>query len=272
MPELPEVEVIRRDLAPLLVGRCIREASILTPRIARRHRSPEAVASALAGQTIRALRRRAKCFQFDLGATSLIVRLGMTGQLRWWPASQPCVIDDHTHAVLRFAGEGVLTYRDVRKFGEWFLIPTESLEAVLRVGPEPLGDDFTAQVLRRICESGARIKAVLLDQRKIAGLGNIYADEALFRAGIRPTRRARSLSSAEIHGLRRAIRAVLHAAIRHRGSSISDFLDPCGEPGGFAPRHRVYHRHGTPCGICGTPIRRILLAQRGTHFCPACQR
>ena len=272
MPELPEVEVIRRDLVPKVVGRSIRQATILSPRLTRRQGSPGSVAAGLEGRRIEALRRRGKFFQFDLGDRSLIARLGMTGQFRWWHDSASCQTDEHTHAVFHFAEGGVLTYRDVRKFGELFLLPTEAVESTLRVGPEPLGAGFSVAVLRRICKSSARVKSVLLDQRKVAGIGNIYADEALFRAKIRPTRRAASLADEELQALRLAIRAVLTAAIRYRGSSISDFRDPCGEPGGFAPRHRVYHCHGTPCRVCGTVIRRILVGQRGTHFCPTCQR
>jgi formamidopyrimidine-DNA glycosylase len=272
MPELPEVEVIRRDLVPKLTGRTIREAQILTPRLTRRAGSPGSVAAGLVGRRIVALRRRGKCVWFDLGETSLIVRLGMTGQLRWWPEEAALAADRHTHAILRFAEGGLLSYRDARKFGELFLLPTAVVEETLRLGPEPLEADFTTAVLAGVCRSVARIKALLLDQRRIAGIGNIYADEALFRAKIRPTRRAASLRPVEIAALRDAIRCVLSEAIRHRGSSISDFRDPCGEPGGYAPEHRVYQRHGTPCRTCGSPIRRILVAQRGTHFCPTCQR
>jgi formamidopyrimidine-DNA glycosylase len=161
----------------------------------------------------------------------------------------------------------------VRKFGEIFVLPTQAVDSALGVGMEPLGPAFSAAALEGMCRGcRVRIKTLLLDQRKISGIGNIYADEALFRAGIRPTRRASSLRTDEIRALRRGIRAVLQAGIRHRGSSISDFRDPCGEPGRFAPLHRVYHRHGDPCVVCRTPIRRIILGQRGTHFCPACQR
>jgi formamidopyrimidine-DNA glycosylase len=160
----------------------------------------------------------------------------------------------------------------MRKFGEMFILPTEAAERTLRVGVEPLGDAFTPEMLGEICRSSTRVKSLLLDQRKIAGIGNIYADEALFRAGIRPTRRAASLRPEEIRSLRRAIRLVLQAGIRHRGSSIANYRDACGEPGRFAALHRVYQRHGEACHVCGTPIRRIVLGQRGTHFCPTCQR
>ncbi len=273
MPELPEVEVIRRALVPWLVGRRIEEAKIVEPRLTRRRGTPDEVAAALVGRTVASLTRRGKWFFFDLGGPSLVIRLGMTGQLLWWENRNQFRPDAHTHAHFRIAGGGVLSYRDVRKFGEIFLLPPAGVEPVLRIGREPLDPAFTADALAQVCkDSRVRIKSLLLDQRKIAGIGNIYADEALFRAGIRPTRRARSLRPEEIRALQRSIRAVLRAAIRHRGSSISDYRDPSGNPGDFALRHRVYHRQGEPCMSCGTPIRRVLLGQRGTHFCPLCQR
>ena len=273
MPELPEVEVIRRSLAPWVVGREIVETLIGESRLTRRCGTPESVAAAIAGRTVRALRRRGKFFLFDLGEESLVVRLGMTGQLLWWETRDAFRPDGHTHARLDLSGGGIVSYRDIRKFGEMFLLPTDAVDATLGIGVEPLDSAFTFTAFRDICRaSRVRIKPFLLDQRKIAGIGNIYADEALFRARIRPTRRARSLRPAEIGVLRRSIRTVLQAAIRHRGSSISDFRDPRGEPGRFAPLHRVYHRQGEPCVVCRTPIRRIVLGQRGTHFCPTCQQ
>jgi formamidopyrimidine-DNA glycosylase len=273
VPELPEVEVIRQFLEPRVVGRRIDEARILDPRLTRRRGAPEEVGAVVAGRTVRTLRRRGKWFLFDLDGESLVVRLGMTGQLLWSEGSDRFAPDAHTHAVFRLSGGGILTYRDVRKFGEIFLLPGAEQEGALGLGVEPLEPGFTADVLHGLCRiSRARIKPLLLDQRKVAGIGNIYADEALFRAGVRPTRRAGTLRRAEVQAVWRAIRAVLREAIRHRGSSISDFRDPCGAPGRFAPLHRVYHRHGEPCLRCGGPIRRIVLGQRGTHFCPVCQR
>jgi formamidopyrimidine-DNA glycosylase len=273
VPELPEVEVIRRALVPRVVGRQIAAVHILESRITRRRGTPQEVASSLAGRTVVALRRRGKFFLFDLDGDSLVVRLGMTGQLRWWETEAGFQSDTHTHATLRFAEGGILSYRDVRKFGEIFLLPTPAVESTLKIGLEPLDPTFTCEKLRAMCRSsGVRIKLLLLNQRKIAGIGNIYADEALFRAGLRPTRRAATLHPDEVQALRRSIRAVLRAGVRHGGSSISDFRNPSGEPGDFAPLHRVYHRHGQPCLTCHTPIRRIILGQRGTHFCPACQQ
>lgn len=272
MPELPEVEVIRRDLVPRVEGHRIESAQMTERRLTRRRGTPRGVEAALVGRQIVRLRRRGKNFLFDLGGDTLVVRLGMTGQLLWWEDGDAFQPDEHTHATLVFAGGGVLSYRDIRKFGEMFILPTAAVEETLRIGIEPLSPGFTMTALRAICRASTRIKPLLLNQTKIAGIGNIYADEALFRAGIRPTRRAASLRPEEIRSLRRAIRAVLEAGIRHRGSSIANYRDACGEPGRFAPLHRVYHRHGEPCPRCGMPIRRIVLGQRSTHFCPTCQR
>ena len=272
MPELPEVEVIRRDLVPRVEGHRIQAAKIAESRLTRRQGTPREVEAALVGRKVKALHRRGKFFVFDLGRDSLIVRLGMTGQLLWGESGDGFPPDQHTHAQLVFAGGGILSYRDIRKFGEMFILPTESVEQTLRLGVEPLDLAFTPDLLRRICRRSTRIKSLLLDQTKIAGIGNIYADEALFRAGIRPTRRAASLRQEEIRSLQRAIRQVLLSGIRHRGSSIANYRDPCGQTGRFVALHRVYHRHGKPCLSCGTLVRRIVLGQRGTHFCPSCQR
>ncbi len=272
MPELPEVEVIRRDLVPRVEGRRIRSATVAEQRLTRRRGVPRDVEAGLLGRTVEALRRRGKFFVFDLGRDSLIVRLGMTGQLLWWGSGEVFSPDRHTHAYLVFDGGAILSYRDIRKFGEMFILPTERVERALSLGIEPLSPGFTPEALREICRASARVKSLLLDQRKIAGIGNIYADEALFRAGIRPIRRAASLDTQEIRSLHRAIRLVLQAGIRHRGSSIANYRDACGQPGRFVALHRVYHRHGEPCLACGTLIRRIVLGQRGTHFCPTCQR
>ena len=273
MPELPEVEVIRRDLAPAVVGRTIRKVRLTAARLTRRGGTPRALEAALAGRTVRALRRRGKWLLFDLaGGESLAVRLGMTGQLRWAEDGRGFEPDAHTHVRLEFVPPGVLYYRDVRKFGEMFLLPTAEVEGRLRIGREPLDPTFGPEDLFRLSRADTRVKALLLDQTKLAGVGNIYADEALFRAGIRPTRRARTLTRAQAARLLRALRAVLRGGIRHRGSSIADYRDASGSPGRFGRFHRVYHRHGRPCLRCGAPIRQVRIAQRSTHFCPRCQR
>ncbi len=272
MPELPEVEVIRRALEPVLVGKRIERMCLQTARLNRRQREPEQMTAAIGGRRIQALRRRGKFLLFDLGDRTLVVHLGMTGQLRWWKRAGDFHADKHTHAWIELTSDGVLAYRDVRKFGEMFVLPTDAVEITLRLGIEPLDRGFTVKAMaERLRHSRMKIKPLLLDQRRVAGVGNIYADEALFRAGIRPTRRASSLRPEEFAHLRSAIRAVLAAGIRHGGSTIADFRNANGEPGLFVLRHRVYHRQGQPCLVCKTPIRRIVLGQRGTHFCPACQ-
>ncbi len=272
MPELPEVDIIRLGLLPRVVGRRIERASITEPRLTRREGTPRAVEAGVAGRTVAALRRRGKFLLFDLDGRTLVVRLGMSGQLLWADDPTRLPVDRHVHARIDFVEGGQLAYRDPRKFGEMFLLPTDRIEERLRIGVEPLEPAFTVRALRDLCRTPTRIKAVLLDQRRIAGIGNIYADEALFRARIRPTRPARSLGGPELAALRTAIRRVLRAGISHRGSSIINYRDADGRPGRFARLHRVYHRAGAPCVVCGHPVARILLGQRGTHFCPHCQR
>ncbi len=272
MPELPEVEVIRRALEPHVVGQRIATFTIRAARLNRRQGEATLIAEQVVGSTIERLRRRGKFLLFDLGELTLVIHLGMTGQLRWW-TREAFHADAYTHAWIGFVGDGVLSFRDIRKFGEIFLLSTDAVESTLRLGIEPLDRRFTtAAFAERFRDSQVKIKSALLDQHKIAGVGNIYADEALFRAGIRPTRRASSLRKEEFERLRAAIRAVLTDGIRHGGSTISNYRRPNGEPGLFVVRHRVYHRHGKPCTVCRTPIRRIVLGQRGTHFCPVCQR
>lgn len=271
MPELPEVEVIRRALAPHLEGRRIVRAELTERRLTRRDGGFATLARAVTGRTIRAVRRRGKHLLLVLGERALVIRLGMTGQLLWadCEAGLPC--DRHVHARLLLEGGGALAYRDIRKFGEMFLLPAAELDTRLRLGIEPLVPGFTVDALRALCRRSTKIKPLLLDQRRVAGIGNIYADEALFRAGIRPTRPASSLRADELTALREAIRDVLKAGIRHRGSSIANFCDPHGRPGRFAERHQVYRKQGQRCPRCGVTIARILLGQRGTHFCPGCQ-
>ncbi len=271
MPELPEVEVIRRDLVEHVQGGRVESVKISEPRLTRRQGTRRGIEAALVGRRVNAIRRRGKFFIFDLGRDSLVIHLGMTGQLLWSEDGEGFRPDQYTHAHLVFNGRGTLYYRDIRKFGEMFILPTASVEETLGVGVEPLDPGFAPEVLAEICRVSTKIKPLLLNQAKIAGIGNIYADEALFRARIRPTRRAASLRLDEIRALRRAIRQVLEAGIRHRGSTISNYRDACGRPGRFVVLHRVYHRHGESCFRCGTLIRRIVLGQRGTHFCPTCQ-
>jgi formamidopyrimidine-DNA glycosylase len=259
MPELPEVETIVRELSPRLQGRHIVTAEILNSRIVRHSRSD--LSDVLAGRRIEQVGRHGKFIVVRLDLGYLTVHLGMTGQLLFNAARTP-----YTRAVLQL-DDAALHYDDIRMFGslEWGATP----ERVAQLGPDILAAGADIDRIRR---HRAPIKSVLLNQSVLAGLGNIYTDEALFRAGIHPKRRADKLSAARIANLLTTIRSLLEEAISCRGSSVSDYVDTEGRQGTFQQRHRVYGREGLPCVQCAGPIKRTVLAQRGTHFCPVCQR
>ena len=263
MPELPEVETVVRSLARL-AGRRILSAEFRCPRILR-GADPERMAASLQGRRIAAVNRYGKFILAALeGGGYLVVHLGMTGRLLL--GARP---GRHTHAIFAL-DRGVLLYDDSRQFG-CVQFSEDIPERVRRLGPEPLEvafEDFAAALAGR----KTRLKALLLDQRFLRGLGNIYADEALFRAGIHPLAIASRLRRARARRLLQAIVAVLREAIAAGGSSISDYVDAQGRRGFFQTSHRVYQRTGEPCVTCGTPIRRILVSQRSSHFCPACQK
>ena len=227
---------------------------------------PDETAQRLAGRKIVSLERRAKfiMMHLDSGAGIFTVHLGMTGKLLVGGE-----IGKHTHAILQL-DRGVLTYDDPRQFGrlEWSAgVPL----SVAKLGPEPLLIEFE-DFWRSLHKHKTKLKALLLNQEFLGGVGNIYADEALFRAGIHPLTLAAKLSQPRARRLYNAIREVLSEAIESRGSSVSDYVDADGRLGSFQQSHRVYQRDGQPCLVCGRPIRRTLVAQRGTHFCPACQK
>jgi formamidopyrimidine-DNA glycosylase len=290
VPELPEVEVTRRRIGPLLVGRRIREVRTTrdSPLFLTR---PSRLRARLTGRSVAALARRGKYLvaEFDDGA-QLVVHLGMTGQLFSSAATSPRLLsatlrsslapeaqasfepDAHTHLRLRFEDGGPEVFlRDVRKFGKLLLLERgESHPRLSRLGLDALettGDALFAATRGRT----ASIKALLLDQALISGVGNIYADEALFRAGVKPARRAGRVTRRECERLAEAIRAVLERSIETGGSSIRDYIAPDGSDGLFQDERRVYARGGEPCLICGSAIRRSTVAQRGTHHCPKCQ-
>ncbi len=262
MPELPEVETVARSIARV-VGRRIVSAEFRCPRVLRG--DADAMSAALAGKRIRAIRRRGKFIVLDLdGGGCFTVHLGMTGKLllNGDPAR-------HTHAILTL-DRGVLRYEDPRQFGR-LEVSKGFPERVTKLGPEPL-EVTLVEFASRLRRRKARIKAVLLDQRFVRGMGNIYADEALFRAGIHPLAIAARLRPDRVKRLHAAMVEVLTEAIAKGGSSISDYVDAEGRKGFFQMEHRVYQRTGEPCVICGTRIRRTLVAQRGTHYCAKCQR
>lgn len=274
MPELPEVETLAADLRPHLVGRTIAGCDLRFPAIVR-YPEPGIFASAVTGRRIDAVGRRGKYVLHHLDSgEQLVVHLGMTGQWRYVEAATP--EPDHLHAVFDLDDGRQLRYRDVRRFGR-LLLGTErellAARAMPRLGPEPVDSSFrAADFYRRLNRRRAPIKALLLDQAVVAGVGNIYADEALFRARIRPDRPAGTLSRRAAGRLRLSLDEVLSEGIANRGSSVDSYRDAWGELGGEQERLQVYGRAGQPCLRCGRPLALIRLAGRSTVFCRRCQR
>jgi len=274
MPELPEVETVRRRLAPVLVGATITSAEIVDARLTRPV-DPLLVAEALVGERIAAVERRGKYLLWRLeSGRTLVVHLRMTGSLRH-AAGGGLPDDAYRRATLVLDTGADVGYRDVRRFGTWELLDPDHLRPYLatRVGPEPLAPSFTAARLGSILAGRrASIKSVLLDQRRVAGVGNIYADEALWRARIHPRRPAGELGPDEVKALHAGIRRALKAGIDRQGATLRDYRTPDGGSGRMQDEFKVYGREGEPCDRCGTPIEKIRAAGRGTWYCPRCQR
>ena len=273
MPELPEVETVRRQLEPVLVGRRFDRVEINDPRLVRPF-EPVAVAADLEGERVAEVDRRGKylIFRFESGRV-LLVHLRMTGSFRHRRNGAE-EDDPHRRAVVRLDDGSDVTYRDVRRFGTWLLVEPDELDPYLadRLGEEPLLTGFTpARLARRLAGRRAPIKAALLDQRTLAGLGNIYVDEALWRARIHPKRPARDLDANDVRRLHGAIRRVLQTAIERRGSTLRDYSTPRGRRGSMQREFKVYGRADEPCDRCGTPIERTRAGGRGTWYCPHCQ-
>jgi formamidopyrimidine-DNA glycosylase len=296
MPELPEVETVARDLQHRVAGATISRATVSWDRTIRHPQPPERFVAEIAGAVIRRVSRRAKTVLLHLeDGRVMTVALRMTGALIVAGAGTPP--DPYARVVFELADGRELRYRDVRKFGRIGLWPGGGLRSVgagrgarsrrvaegghrYRIGevfsghgPEPLQRGFTAERLaERLARRSAKLKTLLLDQSFIAGVGNIYADEALWRARLHPLRAADTLDAAEVRRLHRSVRQVLREGIVNRGASFSDYVGADGEPGANAERLAVYRRTEQPCFRCGRPIRRIVVGQRSTHFCPRCQR
>lgn len=296
MPELPEVETIVADLRPHLVGRTIVHCELRFPSIVR-HPEPERFIDSITGLRIEAMGRRGKFMLIALGAGRLlVVHLGMSGQLRLVDATSE--IESHTHAIFDLQGgpPGTgsagpagsrgesppqtvgkqLRYRDPRRFGRLLLGTEDELltsGTLPRLGPEPIDPTFDADALfKRFRHRRASLKAVLLDQATVAGVGNIYADESLHRARLRPDRAAGSLSRKSVRRLHESLRDSLEAAIRNRGSSVDTYRDAWGELGNQQESLLVYGRAGEPCFTCGRPLSILRIAGRSTVFCRRCQR
>ena len=269
MPELPEVEVTRRGLAPHLAGRVISAVAVREPRL--RWPVPQAV-RLLAGRTVRGVRRRGKYLLVDCGDGHLILHLGMSGSLRVLPPGTPAEKHDHFDLVL---GDRVLRLRDPRRFGAvlWTKDAVHTHPLIASLGIEPLSRALDPARLHALTRAHrTAIKQFLMDGRRIVGVGNIYASESLFRAGIHPRSRANRLTLERCARLAKAIKDTLRAAIRAGGSSLRDYVGADGHRGDFQSRYWVYDREGEACRRCGTKIRRVVQGQRSTFFCPRCQK
>ena len=274
MPELPEVETVVRELrAGGLIGRVITQARVFWPPLIA-PLTPAEFAARLKGQRVQSIHRRAKYIVLTLaGGDTLLIHLRMTGQLN---LARPRVArEPHQHIVLRLDDGRDLRYRDTRKFGRWLL--TRAPEEVLgRLGPEPLSTHFDQEIfIRQLRARRRQLKPLLLDQTFLAGIGNIYADEALWAARLHPGRVAATLSATEARRLHVVIRSVLRRGIRNKGTTLGDAQSNFQRPGGKRGRNQaglnVFRRTGMPCLRCGKPIRRMIISQRSTHLCPNCQ-
>jgi formamidopyrimidine-DNA glycosylase len=270
MPELPEVETTRRGLAPHLEGRRITGVTLRRPDL--RWPIPPQVKRLLPGQAITGIRRRAKYLLLDTAPGSALLHLGMSGSLRVLPADTPVTAHDHVDIALD-SGR-VLRFNDPRRFGCLLWQTAGETHALLAgLGPEPLSEAFDGDVLHGLSRGRrASVKTFLMDQAVVVGVGNIYAAEALFRAGIAPGRAAGRVSRAQYAALAEAVRDILAHAIRRGGTTLRDFISPDGAPGYFEQELFVYGREGEPCRVCGQPLRSKRLGNRATAWCRTCQK
>lgn len=271
MPELPEVETTRRGVRGAVRGRLVTTLLLREPRL--RWRVDPRIPATIAGQRVRDVRRRAKYLLIDLDAGSLILHLGMSGSLRVLDPATPLL--PHDHYDLLFDSGRCLRFNDPRRFGSlhWAIGDPAGHPLLAGLGPEPLTSAFSAEYLaRRARGRRVTIKQLLMDQRVVVGVGNIYASEALFRAGVHPRRAAGRVSGARLAALVEAVRVVLGDAIRAGGTTLRDYVGADGSPGYFRQRLYVYERTGRPCRRCRTPVRHLVQGQRSTYYCPRCQR
>jgi formamidopyrimidine-DNA glycosylase len=274
MPELPEVETVRRTLELLVIGKKIEGVSLFWPKMIKHPEDTEEFVQALRGQEILEMKRRGKFLIFYMNELSLVSHLRMEGKYGLYNEEDP--VEKHTHVIFHFTDGTELRYRDVRKFGTMHLFKKgeEILHRpLIQLGAEPFDKKFTVGYLQQKLKKTERIvKAALLDQSVMVGLGNIYVDEALFRAGIHPDRKAKSLTAEEVSGLHRMIIETLREAVKMGGSTIRSYVNSQGQMGMFQQNLFVYSRKDEECRVCGTPIEKKVSAGRGTHYCPRCQK
>jgi formamidopyrimidine-DNA glycosylase len=273
MPELPEVETVRRTLERLVRGKSIAEVEVLLPRIIRRPAEPEAFTRALVGQSIQRIERRGKFLQFILDDMILISHLRMEGRYGLFTPIDH--VEKHTHVIFRFTDQTELRYKDVRQFGTmdlWRFDEVEQSSPLAKLGVEPLSEAFTFKTfVTRFQGRTTKIKPLLLNQEIITGLGNIYVDEVLHQARIHPEQTADTLSRQAWRRLYEAIRDILGKAVDAGGSSVKSYVDGQGEQGTFQAQLHVYGRQGQACVRCGAVILKMVVGGRGTHLCPSCQ-
>lgn len=270
MPELPEVETTRRGIAPHLIGKRIIDVIVRQPKL--RWPIAQALREGLPGQRVDAVERRAKYLLVHTRAGSALLHLGMSGSLRVLP--EDAAIGPHDHVDWRLDSGRILRYTDPRRFGsQLWQAPGTTHKLLAGLGPEPLGDELDGAYLwKKSRGRAAAVKIFLMDQKVVVGVGNIYAAEALFAAGIHPLRVAGSVSRSRYERLADEIKRILAYAITRGGTTLRDFISPDGAPGYFEQELFVYGRAGESCKVCGTPIRSMTLGQRSTFYCPRCQR
>lgn len=277
MPELPEVEVIRRDLEKEIEGRKIKDVEVTKMRVIRRHPNKKHFRNLLLDRKIRSVTRKGKYIIVRLDdENTLVIHLGMSGQLIKEKSAKAPVVP-HTHVIITFTVGGQLRYIDPRQFGELFVAPKDELNEIselAHLGIDPIEEPISWQEFNaRLVQRKAKLKSVLMDQKFIAGIGNIYSDEILFGAGLRYDRQSDLLSSEEVRRLYRSMQEILQDAIKYRGTSADDeqFVDLYGNPGGYQEFLKVYQRTGQPCRRCRSVIERSKFSQRSTWYCPQCQ-
>ncbi|TJY39698.1 DNA-formamidopyrimidine glycosylase [Cohnella pontilimi] len=273
MPELPEVETVRRTLNMLIAGKKISRVTVNLPRILQKPDDPDVFAAMLEGHTFQSVERRGKFLRLLLDGVTLVSHLRMEGRYGVYRADDP--VEPHTHIIFHFTDGTELRYKDVRQFGTMHLFaPGQEWQSppLNKLGLEPLSDKFTPDsFLKALGRRTTKIKPLLLNQEVIVGLGNIYVDEALHLAGVHPERTADSLTKAEKLRLYQAIVDTLQAAVDAGGSSVKSYVNGQGEMGMFQHQLRAYGRTGQPCATCGSPIEKSVVGGRGTHTCPSCQ-
>jgi formamidopyrimidine-DNA glycosylase len=274
MPELPEVETVRRTLQHLVLHKQIKDITVLWPKIVKKPEEATQFIDALKGETILDIGRRGKFLIIYTDHFALVSHLRMEGKYGLYTEDEP--VDKHVHVIFYFSDGTELRYKDVRKFGTMHLFKKGeefSIPPLSQLGPEPFSEDFTLEFLNsRLKKTNRKLKTALLDQTNLVGLGNIYVDEALFRAGIHPERSANELTEEETARLHREIISTLNEAVEKGGSTIRSYVNSQGQMGMFQLDLLVYSRKGEECKTCGKPIEKTVVGGRGTHFCPNCQK